>query len=254
MDKITLQLLNEYIKKYFYYVEYPDGLDKYFWKDANGKKQLMLVMHKEEITSCINRIKADLNRFYGCKLTETQKIALDAIFPLAQRVQNELEEQLEYHKQQEEEAKQKEQAEYLEFLNEGPRKKKPVHKRPKVNDITRVPIRVLLPLWMIKRLKAEGNIGPSLEKYLLKGGIKGNKGSLDLVISKIKADHPKNTNQFTDAWKKDIKNILNSSVNTILGFTQLALSPYKWPEETMNNYLNAIEKAAQRIKIQIDKL
>ena len=250
MNKKTLRLLNEYINKYFYYVEYPNGLDKYFWKDANGKKQLMLSMNKEEITSCISRVNADINRFYGCQLTETQQQALDAISLLAQRVKDELEEQLEYQIQQEEETKQEELAEYLEFINEAPRKK-PVRKRPKASDITRVPIKVLLPLWMVKRLKAEGNIGPGLEKYLLKGGIKGDKGNPDPISDK--SNHPQDTNKVSDAWKKDIKNILNSSVNAILGFTQLALSPYKWPEETMNKYLTSIEKTAQRMKSEIDK-
>ncbi|MDM8544041.1 hypothetical protein QUF90_23440 [Desulfococcaceae bacterium HSG9] len=273
MDKKTLRLLNHYIDKYFYYVEYPDGLDKHFWKDTNGKKQLILVMPKEEITNCINRINADMNRFYGCQLTETQKQALDAILPLAQRMKDELEEQLEYQKQQEDEAKlredksrqeedeanrredeskQQELSKYLEFIDEKPRKK-PLRKRSKPPDTARVPIRALLPLWMVKRLEAEGDIGTGLEKYLLKGGIKGDQATLDLALNKIKSDPPPNTNKLADAWKKDIKNILNSSVNAILGFTQLALSPYKWPEETMNNYLNSIEKATQRMKSEIDK-
>ena len=212
----------------------------------------MLSMNKEEITSCINRVNADINRFYGCQLTGTQQQALDAISPLAQRVKDELKEQLDYQIQQEEEVKQRERSEYLEFINEAPRKK-PMRKRPKASDITRVPIRVLLPLWMVKRLKAEGNIGPGLEKYLLKGGIKGGKGNPNPIIDKTKSDHPPDTNKVSDAWKKDIKNILNSSINAILGFTQLALSPYKWPEETMNNYLTSIEKTAQRMKAEIDK-
>ncbi|MDM8555379.1 hypothetical protein QUF75_11660 [Desulfococcaceae bacterium HSG7] len=301
MDKKTLRLLNHYIDKYFYYVEYPDGLDKHFWKDTNGKKQLILVMPKEEITNCINRINADMNRFYGCQLTETQKQALDAILPLAQRMKDELEEQLEYQKQQEDEAKlredkarqqedeaklredkarqqedeaklredkarqqedeanrredeskQQELSKYLEFIDEKPRKK-PLRKRSKPPDTARVPIRALLPLWMVKRLEAEGDIGTGLEKYLLKGGIKGDQATLDPALNKIKSAPPPNTNKLADAWKKDIKNILNSSVNAILGFTQLALSPYKWPEETMNNYLNSIEKATQRMKSEIDK-
>ncbi len=253
MDKNTLHLLDEYIKKYFYYIEYPNGLDKYFWKDADGKKQLMLVMNKAEITDCINRINADINRFYGCHLTEMQKKALDAIFPLAKRVKDELEEQLDYQMRQEDEEKQRELAEYLEFMNEEPRNK-PMRKRPKASDITRVPIRVLLPLWMVQRLKAGGNIGPGLEKYLLKGGIKGDRGNSDPISDKKKSDHPPDTNKASDALKKDIKNILNSSVNAILGFTQLALSPYKWPDETMNNYLTSIEKTAQRMKSEIDNI
>jgi len=253
MDKKSLQLLYEYVNKYFYYIEYPNGLDKYFWKDADGKKQLMLVMNKAEITSCINIIDTDMNRFYGCQLTEMQQEVLDAIFPLAQRVKNELKEQLDYQVQQEDEEKQRELSEYLEIVDEEPRSK-PVRKRPKVSDITRVPIRVLLPLWMVKRLKAEGNIGPVLEKYLLKSGISEQRqGSTKPARSEKQSVYPPDTDKVADAWKKDIKNILNSSINAILGFSHLALSPYKWPEETMNNYLTSIEKTAQRMKSEIDK-
>jgi len=253
MDKKTLRLLNEYINKYFYYIEYPNGLDKYFWKDANGKKQLMLVMNKEEITNCINIINTDRNRFFGCQLTEIQQNALDAIFPLAQRIENELKEQLDYQMRQEEEEKQRDLSEYLEIIDETPRNK-PVRKLPEASDKTRVPIKVMLPRWMVKRLKAEGNIGTVLEKYLLKCGLnEQNQGNPNPTRSETESDHPADADIVAEAWKKDIKNILNSSVNAILGFVQLTLSPYQWPEETMKNYLTSIEKTAERMKSEIDK-
>lgn len=250
MNKKTLYLLHEYISKYFYYVEYPNGLDKYFWKDADGNRQLMLVMSSEEIAACIDRVDTDINRFEGCQLTDTQKRALDAILPLALRIKDELEEQLAYQIELEEEERRRQLSDYLDEIPPN----KPLHLQTETSDASKVPIRVLLPLWMVKRLKAEGDISPTLEKYLLKAGFGEKQGKVDAVREEKPTDSPPKTNQFSEAWKKDIKNILNSSINAILGFANLALSPYKWPEETMKNYLISIQKAAHRIKAEIERM
>ncbi len=250
MDKKTLYLLHEYISKYFYYVEYPNGLDKYFWKDADGNRQLMLVMSSEEISVCIDRVNTDINRFEGCQLTETQKRALDAILPLALRMKGELEEQLSYQIELEKDERRRQLSDYLDEIPPS----KPLHLQTETPDASKVPIRVLLPLGMVKRLKAEGDIGAALEKYLLKAGLGETQGRVDMVPKEKSTDSPPKTNPFAEAWKKDIKNILNSSINAILGFANLALSPYKWPEETMKNYLTSIQKAAQRIKAEIERM
>ncbi len=250
MDKKTLYLLREYISKYFYYVEYPNGLDKYFWKDADGNRQLMLVMSSEEIAACIDRVNTDINRFEGCQLTETQRRALDAILPLALRMKGELEEQLTYQIELEEEERRRQLSDYLDEIPAS----KPLHLQTDTPDASKVPIRVLLPLGMVKRLKAEGDIGATLEKYLLKAGFGETQGRVDAIQDEKSTDSPPKTNQFSEAWKKDIKNILNSSINAILGFANLALSPYKWPEETMKNYLISIQKAAHRIKAEIERM
>ncbi|MDM8518286.1 PAS domain-containing protein [Desulfobacterales bacterium HSG16] len=48
-----------------------------------------------------------------------------------------------------------------------------------------------------------------------------------------------------------IRHILNSSLNAILGFAQLALSSYEWPKSTMIKYLKLIERTALRMKNEI---
>lgn len=51
-----------------------------------------------------------------------------------------------------------------------------------------------------------------------------------------------------------IRHILNSSLTAILGFSQLALSTYQWPRETMVKYLRLIERTAQRMKNEISMI
>lgn len=51
-----------------------------------------------------------------------------------------------------------------------------------------------------------------------------------------------------------IRHILNSSLTAILGFSQLALSTYDWPRETMIKYLKLIERTALRMKMEINKI
>ncbi len=51
-----------------------------------------------------------------------------------------------------------------------------------------------------------------------------------------------------------VRHILNSSLTAILGFSQLALSSYEWPRETMAKYLKLIERTAQRMKRELNKI
>ena len=51
-----------------------------------------------------------------------------------------------------------------------------------------------------------------------------------------------------------VRHILNSSLQAILGFSQLGLSNYNWPKETMVKYLRLIERTAQRMKKEINKI
>lgn len=51
-----------------------------------------------------------------------------------------------------------------------------------------------------------------------------------------------------------IRHILNSSLHAILGFSQLALSSYDWPRDTMVKYLRLIERTAQRMKKEISMI
>jgi len=50
------------------------------------------------------------------------------------------------------------------------------------------------------------------------------------------------------------RNVLNSSLTAILGFSQLALSSYDWPKATRARYLKLIERTALRMKNEIAKV
>ncbi|GEM_PF-4151372 len=50
------------------------------------------------------------------------------------------------------------------------------------------------------------------------------------------------------------RNVLNSSLTAILGFSQLALSSYDWPKATRARYLKLIERTALRMKNEINKV
>ncbi len=50
------------------------------------------------------------------------------------------------------------------------------------------------------------------------------------------------------------RNVLNSSLTAILGFSQLALSSYDWPKATRARYLKLIERTALRMKNEISKI
>lgn len=51
-----------------------------------------------------------------------------------------------------------------------------------------------------------------------------------------------------------VRNLLNSSLTAILGFSQLALSSYDWPKATRARYLKLIERTALRMKKEINKI
>lgn len=50
------------------------------------------------------------------------------------------------------------------------------------------------------------------------------------------------------------RNVLNSSLTAIVGFSQLALSSYDWPKATRARYLKLIERTALRMKTEINKI
>ncbi len=61
-------------------------------------------------------------------------------------------------------------------------------------------------------------------------------------------------NQGVTVMGATIRHILNSSLTAILGFSQLALSTYDWPKETMVKYLRLIERTALRMKMEINRI
>ncbi len=256
-DEVRYQIY-DYIKKYFYYIEYPDGVGEGFWKDAEGKNHSIMFMTAEHLQECIKRIDIDIHRFEGALLNEVQEQALASLLPFANQIRNDLEEELEYQKNEENERRKRELLERrkkfereegedeLEYDGElsWEEPEQDASDPLKTESVT-----MELPKWMIDKLKAEGEIGAVVEKCVKKVGFKYD----DRKSEKPEDVKPEKKANREAVTQEAIKQILNTSVNSVQGFVQLALS-YNWPKETMVRYLKLIEKTSKRMKKEIGKL
>lgn len=262
-DEVRYQIY-EYIKKYFYYVEYPDGVGEGFWKDAEGKHHSIMFMNATQIKECIERVDKDIHRFEGALLNEIQEQALASILLLANQMRNDLEEEMKYQEKEESERQEREilerrkkeilerqkqepefqEGEELEYQGElaWEEAESEVQDPFKMESVT-----MELPKWMISRLKQEGEIGDAVEKCVKKVGFKYDDKKSE------KPGQKQVQEKETAITGEAVSQILNTSVNSIQGFVQLALS-YNWPKETMARYLKLIEKTSQRMKKEIGKI
>jgi hypothetical protein len=246
MNELVLQQINDYIRNYFFYIEYPNGVDKYFWKDEQGNYNLYLALSDDQIKKYIKRIELDINRFDGCRLNKFQDSALSAIVPLALELKKDLEYQLKYKAQTDEEIFQSDLTKILERTD--PAIRRPKHTEKIRNPLRKIPLTIRLPKWMADHLTSEGDVSEVLESYLSKY-VFTNKAKEKVSLH----DKPAETSDKPGSHLESAR-ILNSSLNAILGFAQLALAPYEWPRETMNKYLASIEKTSQRMKNEVKKL
>ena len=64
------------IKNMFYYIEYPDGVCNYLWKDRNGNILFTDEMTLDHLEKCIHLIKRDIGAFKKQWEIFTQKAEL----------------------------------------------------------------------------------------------------------------------------------------------------------------------------------
>ncbi|MCP4105720.1 MAG: hypothetical protein GY749_09305 [Desulfobacteraceae bacterium] len=259
-DEVRYQIY-DYIKKYFYYIEYPDGVGEGFWKDADGKHHSIMFMTIEHLQECIKRIDKDIHRFEGALLDEIQEQALAAILLLANQIRNDLEEELEYQKNEEKDRQERdllerrkrferEETEELEYDGELSWEE-PEQDAP--DPLKTESVTMELPKWMIDKLKAEGEIGAVVERCVKKVGFKYEQKNEKPENEKPENVKPERRGVKEAVTEEAIKQVLKTSINSVQGFVQLALS-YNWPKETMVRYLKLIEKTSQRMKKEIGKL
>lgn len=83
--------INFYIKHSFYYLEYPKGVTKEFWKDGDGKYLHMPDMEMDHLKACIRRIKKDMEAYDNSKAKDIAHLPVrEALFPLAEKKLKEL--------------------------------------------------------------------------------------------------------------------------------------------------------------------
>ncbi|MDM8517981.1 hypothetical protein QUF76_17425, partial [Desulfobacterales bacterium HSG16] len=247
--------IKDYIKKYFFYVEYPESLKENFWKDEGGRLQSILVMNPEDLKRCIARIETDIYRFDGVLLNDIQQEAMDAILPVAQKIKSELKNELSYHQKTAKEDAMHRVSDLRKSEDAAELYASKLALQIELADEKReILFQARLPRWMVDQLKSEGELSETLAKYLLKAGF--NEDSLDVDDEETLSEETDSFEISEDDFilpkiKKEEIQLLNSSLKAILGFVNMAMAPYDWPEETMVKYLKSIKRIVKRIQHEI---
>lgn len=80
-----------YIKHSFYYLEYPNGVTKEFWKDGDGEYLHMPNMEMDHLKACICPIKKDMAAYDNRNIKDTVHLLVrKVLFPLAEKKLKEL--------------------------------------------------------------------------------------------------------------------------------------------------------------------
>jgi len=91
-DQIRERIAFE-IKHRFYYIDYPNGVPQYLWKDGNGDYKDMESMGLDHLKASIKRLKKDKASFLEAYRLDMNGPALtEALIPLVDNKLNELQE------------------------------------------------------------------------------------------------------------------------------------------------------------------
>jgi hypothetical protein len=79
----------------FYYIEYPDGVPLYIWKDGNGEHKYIEKMGLDHLKASINTVQKDKKAFLKSYSKDLNGPAIiEAIIPLIDKKLSELQEVL----------------------------------------------------------------------------------------------------------------------------------------------------------------